>query len=187
MRLRPSEITTECCSASVNTSTMLCCMGKSLSLKIQWIFRQSFSAIWSAVLLLFHCTPVGPFSRLQDISCGYWVLVLHFTRREAVRQIDELQHIATNLGRSKPPFSHSRNLDIKWNFKQLLFCFLFRSGVVIPSLEWELFRELSAPLSGEPSFTAQVLFQVSYSYSLFLHIYSVHVAYEESIFSFIYQ
>ncbi|XP_062397623.1 pleckstrin homology domain-containing family M member 2 isoform X2 [Sardina pilchardus] len=38
---------------------------------------------------------------LQDISSGYWVLVLHFTRREAVRQIDELKHIATNLGRSR--------------------------------------------------------------------------------------
>ncbi|KAK1898097.1 Pleckstrin like domain containing family M member 2 [Dissostichus eleginoides] len=38
---------------------------------------------------------------LQDISSGYWVLVLHFTRKEAVRQIDELQHIATNLGRSR--------------------------------------------------------------------------------------
>ncbi|MEQ2294295.1 Pleckstrin y domain-containing M member 2 [Ameca splendens] len=38
---------------------------------------------------------------LQDISSGYWVLVVHFTRREAVRQIDELQHIATNLGRSR--------------------------------------------------------------------------------------
>ncbi|XP_068454006.1 pleckstrin homology domain-containing family M member 2 isoform X2 [Clinocottus analis] len=38
---------------------------------------------------------------LQDISSGYWVLVLHFTRREAVRQIDELQHIATHLGRSR--------------------------------------------------------------------------------------
>ncbi|XP_051948166.1 pleckstrin homology domain-containing family M member 2-like isoform X5 [Xyrauchen texanus] len=38
---------------------------------------------------------------LQDISSGYWVLVLHFTRREAIRQIDELQHIATNLGRSR--------------------------------------------------------------------------------------
>ncbi|XP_060749359.1 pleckstrin homology domain-containing family M member 2 isoform X2 [Tachysurus vachellii] len=38
---------------------------------------------------------------LQDISSGYWVIVLHFTRREAVRQIDELQHIATNLGRSR--------------------------------------------------------------------------------------
>ncbi|TNM86360.1 hypothetical protein fugu_006590 [Takifugu bimaculatus] len=38
---------------------------------------------------------------LQDISSGYWVLVLHFTRREAVRQMDELQHIATNLGRSR--------------------------------------------------------------------------------------
>uniref|UniRef100_A0A8C2G8T3 Pleckstrin homology domain-containing family M member 2 n=1 Tax=Cyprinus carpio TaxID=7962 RepID=A0A8C2G8T3_CYPCA len=38
---------------------------------------------------------------LQDISSGYWVLVLHFTRREAVQQIDELQHIATHLGRSR--------------------------------------------------------------------------------------
>ncbi|XP_026061823.1 pleckstrin homology domain-containing family M member 2-like isoform X1 [Carassius auratus] len=38
---------------------------------------------------------------LQDISSGYWVLVLHFSRREAVQQIDELQHIATNLGRSR--------------------------------------------------------------------------------------
>ncbi|XP_031422217.1 pleckstrin homology domain-containing family M member 2 isoform X3 [Clupea harengus] len=38
---------------------------------------------------------------LQDISLGYWVLVLHFTRREAVRQIEELKHIATNLGRSR--------------------------------------------------------------------------------------
>ncbi|KAJ8401281.1 hypothetical protein AAFF_G00385120 [Aldrovandia affinis] len=38
---------------------------------------------------------------LQDISSGYWVLVLHFTRREAIRQIEELQHIATNLGRSR--------------------------------------------------------------------------------------
>ncbi|XP_023687149.1 pleckstrin homology domain-containing family M member 2-like isoform X3 [Paramormyrops kingsleyae] len=38
---------------------------------------------------------------LQDISLGYWVLVVHFTRREAVHQIEELQHIATNLGRSR--------------------------------------------------------------------------------------
>ncbi|XP_036387068.1 pleckstrin homology domain-containing family M member 2-like isoform X1 [Megalops cyprinoides] len=38
---------------------------------------------------------------LQDISSGYWVLVLHFTRREAIRQIEELRHIATNLGRSR--------------------------------------------------------------------------------------
>lgn len=48
----------------------------------------------SVYIYTFHC-------RLQDISSGYWVLVLHFTRREAVRQIDELQHIATNLGRSE--------------------------------------------------------------------------------------
>ncbi|XP_073089356.1 pleckstrin homology domain-containing family M member 2 isoform X2 [Manis javanica] len=38
---------------------------------------------------------------LQDLSSGYWVLVVHFTRREAVRQIEMLQHVATNLGRSR--------------------------------------------------------------------------------------
>ncbi|XP_054251024.1 pleckstrin homology domain-containing family M member 2 [Indicator indicator] len=38
---------------------------------------------------------------LQDLSSGYWVLVVHFTRREAVRQIELLQHVATNLGRSR--------------------------------------------------------------------------------------
>ncbi|XP_048879476.1 pleckstrin homology domain-containing family M member 2-like isoform X1 [Brienomyrus brachyistius] len=38
---------------------------------------------------------------LQDISLGYWVLVVHFTRKEAVQQIEELQNIATNLGRSR--------------------------------------------------------------------------------------
>ncbi|XP_064161195.1 pleckstrin homology domain-containing family M member 2-like isoform X1 [Anguilla rostrata] len=38
---------------------------------------------------------------LQNISSGYWVLVLHFTRREAIRQIEGLQQIATNLGRSR--------------------------------------------------------------------------------------
>lgn len=38
---------------------------------------------------------------LQDLSSGYWVLVVHFTRREAIRQIEVLQHVATNLGRSE--------------------------------------------------------------------------------------
>ncbi|XP_068097756.1 pleckstrin homology domain-containing family M member 2 isoform X2 [Hyperolius riggenbachi] len=38
---------------------------------------------------------------LQDISSGYWVLVVHFTRREAVKQIEEQQHVATLLGRSR--------------------------------------------------------------------------------------
>ncbi|KAM6046554.1 pleckstrin homology domain-containing family M member 2 isoform 2-T2 [Chlamydotis macqueenii] len=38
---------------------------------------------------------------LQDLSLGYWVLVVHFTRREAVSQIEVLQHVATNLGRSR--------------------------------------------------------------------------------------
>lgn len=41
------------------------------------------------------------FLRLQDLSSGYWVLVVHFTRREAIRQIEVLQHVATNLGRSE--------------------------------------------------------------------------------------
>lgn len=39
--------------------------------------------------------------RLQDLSSGYWVLVVHFTRREAIKQIEVLQHVATNLGRSE--------------------------------------------------------------------------------------
>ncbi|KAM4651578.1 pleckstrin homology domain-containing family M member 2 isoform 2-T2 [Discoglossus pictus] len=38
---------------------------------------------------------------LQDISSGYWVLVVHFTRREAVKQLEDLQHVATLLGRSR--------------------------------------------------------------------------------------
>uniref|UniRef100_A0A8C2YK24 Pleckstrin homology domain-containing family M member 2 n=1 Tax=Chinchilla lanigera TaxID=34839 RepID=A0A8C2YK24_CHILA len=38
---------------------------------------------------------------LQDLSSGYWVLVVHFTRKEAVKQIEVLQHVATNLGRSR--------------------------------------------------------------------------------------
>lgn len=58
---------------------------------------------------------MGPFYRLQDISSGYWVLVLHFTRREAVRQMDDLQHVATNLGRSNLPLSHSWKLQV-WSF-----------------------------------------------------------------------
>lgn len=47
--------------------------------------------------------PALPFHphRLQDLSSGYWVLVVHFTRREAIRQIEVLQHVATNLGRSE--------------------------------------------------------------------------------------
>lgn len=38
---------------------------------------------------------------LQDISSGYWVLVVHFTRREAVKQIEDQEHVATLLGRSR--------------------------------------------------------------------------------------
>ncbi|XP_008316676.1 pleckstrin homology domain-containing family M member 2 isoform X2 [Cynoglossus semilaevis] len=75
---------------------------------------------------------------LQDISSGYWVLVLHFTRREAVRQIDELQHIATHLGRSRAwlylalsesslesylrLFQENQGLLHKYYFKNALVC-----------------------------------------------------------------
>ncbi|XP_066493370.1 pleckstrin homology domain-containing family M member 2 isoform X2 [Tiliqua scincoides] len=38
---------------------------------------------------------------LQDLPSGYWVLVVHFTRREAVEQIELLEHVTTNLGRSR--------------------------------------------------------------------------------------
>ncbi|XP_064423918.1 pleckstrin homology domain-containing family M member 2 [Latimeria chalumnae] len=38
---------------------------------------------------------------LQDISSGYWVVVVHFTRKEAIKQIEVLEHIATNMGRSR--------------------------------------------------------------------------------------
>ena len=44
---------------------------------------------------------LSSFCSLQDLSSGYWVLVVHFTRREAIKQIEVLQHVATNLGRSK--------------------------------------------------------------------------------------
>lgn len=75
---------------------------------------------------------------LQDISSGYWVLVLHFTRREAVRQIEELQHIASNLGRSRAwlylalsesslesylrLFQENQGLLHKYYFKNALVC-----------------------------------------------------------------
>ncbi|KAK7884752.1 hypothetical protein WMY93_027875 [Mugilogobius chulae] len=75
---------------------------------------------------------------LQDISSGYWVLVLHFTRREAIRQIEELQHIATNLGRSRAwlylalsesslesylrLFQENQSLLHKYYFKNALVC-----------------------------------------------------------------
>ncbi|XP_033909957.3 pleckstrin homology domain-containing family M member 2 isoform X2 [Acipenser ruthenus] len=75
---------------------------------------------------------------LQDISSGYWVLVLHFTRREAIKQIEELQHIATNMGRSRAwlylalsesslesylrLFQENRTLLHKYYFKNALVC-----------------------------------------------------------------
>uniref|UniRef100_A0A8C9WLS1 Pleckstrin homology domain-containing family M member 2 n=1 Tax=Scleropages formosus TaxID=113540 RepID=A0A8C9WLS1_SCLFO len=75
---------------------------------------------------------------LQDISLGYWVLVLHFTRKEAVRQIEGLQHIATHLGRSRAwlylalsesslesylrLFQENQGLLHKYYFKNALVC-----------------------------------------------------------------
>lgn len=119
--------------------------------------------------------------RLQDISSGYWVLVLHFTRREAVRQIDELQHIATNLGRSETPLlftyvystwgvKHQSSVtqSVGYMSRKDLFSLLCRSCMVIPGTEWELFRELPAPLPGEPRITTEVLFQVSHPVILIL-------------------
>ncbi|XP_063173813.1 pleckstrin homology domain-containing family M member 2 isoform X2 [Candoia aspera] len=38
---------------------------------------------------------------LQDLPSGYWVLVVHFTRREAIEQIEVLERVTTNLGRSR--------------------------------------------------------------------------------------
>ncbi|XP_039611421.1 pleckstrin homology domain-containing family M member 2 isoform X1 [Polypterus senegalus] len=75
---------------------------------------------------------------LQDISSGYWVLVVHFTRREAIRQIEELHHIATNMGRSRAwlylalsesslesylrLFQENQGLLHKYYFKNALVC-----------------------------------------------------------------
>lgn len=114
MRLPPSGITTGCYSASANTSTTPSSMGKMgwhLSLlQRNKVFPSNVMCIlplkWcKTIFFLFFFSNYFFFlsllRRLQDISSGYWVLVLHFTRREAVRQIDELQHIATNLGRSE--------------------------------------------------------------------------------------
>lgn len=75
---------------------------------------------------------------LQDISSGYWVLVIHFTRKEAVKQIEVLQNIATNLGRSRAwlylalnenslesylrLFQENQSLLQKYYFKNALVC-----------------------------------------------------------------
>lgn len=104
----------------------------------------------SVYIYTFHC-------RLQDISSGYWVLVLHFTRREAVRQIDELQHIATNLGRSEASLlDQHTHMWSTWrvNYYWAIIFVVCRSCVAIPGTERELFRELSSALSGEPSTAA---------------------------------
>lgn len=42
-----------------------------------------------------------------------------------------------------------------------MFTFLCRSGMAVPGIERELFRELPAALPGEPRITTEVLLQVS--------------------------
>ncbi|XP_069466422.1 pleckstrin homology domain-containing family M member 2 isoform X2 [Ambystoma mexicanum] len=75
---------------------------------------------------------------LQDISSGYWVLVVHFTRKEAIKQIEVLQNVATNLGRSRAwlylalnenslesylrLFQENQSLLQKYYFKNALVC-----------------------------------------------------------------
>lgn len=93
-RPRLSGTMTVFSSGCVSTSTTLCYMGRRVSCAFVYICQICCDHCKCKYVLCLHC-------RLQDISAGYWVLVLHFTRREAVRQIDELQHIATNLGRSE--------------------------------------------------------------------------------------
>lgn len=107
-RLPPSGTTTGFCSASANTSTTPSSMGKQFTSMAQtepWesLLPTPFSTLLNSAPPRLIRNLCFCWARLQDISSGYWVLVLHFTRREAVRQIDELQHIATNLGRSKFP------------------------------------------------------------------------------------
>lgn len=103
----PSGTTTRSCSACVSTWTTPCCTGEC------WLLRVLGEPHREACLTQAGCTKAPDClrqpnsgqhccpNRLQDLSSGYWVLVVHFTRREAIRQIEVLQHVATNLGRSE--------------------------------------------------------------------------------------
>lgn len=77
MRPRPSEITTGCCSAFVNTSIMLCCMGEGLNLKefqlfTPIIFCSLFSCIIVVVVVVIHCTSYAAY--LQAAGHFFWIL-----------------------------------------------------------------------------------------------------------------
>ncbi|XP_078281846.1 pleckstrin homology domain-containing family M member 2 isoform X3 [Rhinoraja longicauda] len=74
---------------------------------------------------------------LQDISSGYWVLVVHFTRSDAVKQIEMLQHVATNLGLSRAWLYLALNenslesyLRLFWENRALLHKYYFKNALV---------------------------------------------------------
>ncbi|XP_048471031.1 pleckstrin homology domain-containing family M member 2 isoform X2 [Rhincodon typus] len=90
---------------------------------------------------------------LQDISCGYWVLVVHFTRSEAVKQIDLLQHVATNLGRSRAWLYLALNenslesyLRLFWENQNLLHKYYFKNALVCSHDHLTLFLTLVSGL-----------------------------------------
>ncbi|XP_041061972.1 pleckstrin homology domain-containing family M member 2 isoform X4 [Carcharodon carcharias] len=90
---------------------------------------------------------------LQDISSGYWVLVVHFTRSEAVKQIDVLQHVATNLGRSRAWLYLALNenslesyLRLFWENQNLLHKYYFKNALVCSHDHLTLFLTLVSGL-----------------------------------------
>ncbi|XP_078414228.1 pleckstrin homology domain-containing family M member 2 isoform X3 [Cetorhinus maximus] len=90
---------------------------------------------------------------LQDIPSGYWVLVVHFTRSEAVKQIDVLQHVATNLGRSRAWLYLALNenslesyLRLFWENQNLLHKYYFKNALVCSHDHLTLFLTLVSGL-----------------------------------------
>ncbi|XP_067826633.1 pleckstrin homology domain-containing family M member 2 isoform X3 [Heptranchias perlo] len=90
---------------------------------------------------------------LQDISSGYWVLVVHFTRSEAVKQIEVLQHVATNLGRSRAWLYLALNenslesyLRLFWENQNLLHKYYFKNALVCSHDHLTLFLTLVSGL-----------------------------------------
>ncbi|XP_051895383.1 pleckstrin homology domain-containing family M member 2 isoform X2 [Pristis pectinata] len=90
---------------------------------------------------------------LQDISSGYWVLVVHFTRSEAVNQIEVLRHVATNLGRSRAWLYLALNenslesyLRLFWENQTLLHKYYFKNALVCSHDHLTLFLTLVSGL-----------------------------------------
>ncbi|XP_069774979.1 pleckstrin homology domain-containing family M member 2 isoform X2 [Narcine bancroftii] len=90
---------------------------------------------------------------LQDISSGYWVLVVHFTRSDAVKQIEVLQHVATNLGRSRAWLYLALNenslesyLRLFWENQTLLYKYYFKNALVCSHDHLTLFLTLVSGL-----------------------------------------